>query len=297
MVRPQYVEKGATDLCHAVQCGYPDVLAQLALAVWIAALALLTIVAFVRIANAETEVTSELSRIRAERNAYRRFRKRVSQLTASRPQATEPVGSAGVVQTKPPDSRLPAVRDAYEETVMSVPHYDEDYGEPLLQHMGTEFGGEVAAAVAGGEQFTPQLKQALLQQATTNQLKREKLMRKLETEFDELSAFKSSLEEIDERRQRAVDRPTYRSSFEDLTDAWDELDDLSEECEAIIEERQSEMQTDIAVGPAGEGEHAFHRYLYSGLDATYPVISSSLDLYDRIQESKRDVVGAIARRV
>jgi hypothetical protein len=308
MVRPQYVEQGATELCHAVQCGYPDLLSQLALVVWIAALTLLTLVAFVRIANAEEEVTSELSRIRAERNAYRRFRKRVSQVDASRPQpspqidASQPQvaelsGSAGVVQTRPPDDHLSEVRDAYEETVMSVPHYEEDYGESLARHMQTEFGDEVTAAVVDGDQFSPQLKQALLQQATTNQLKREKLMRKLEEEFDDLSTFKSRLRRIDQRRERTVDEPAYRASFEELTEAWHELDELEAECEDLLAERQSEMRTEVTVGPPGEGDHAFHRYLYSGLESAYPILSVGVDVYDRVREAKRDVTNSLARRV
>jgi len=297
MVRPQYVEQGAAEFCQAVRCGYPDVFAQLSLLVWIAALMLLTIVAAVRISQAQDEVASELARVRAERNAFRRFRQAVAKLTATRPQTAEISSASGVVQAEPTDSALGRVREAYRETVMSVSHYEEDYGESLAGHLRAEFGEEIATAVVGGDQFTPQLKQALLQQSTANQVKREKLMRVLESESEELATYERRLDEIETDCREAVSRPMLQRTYEELDETWQTLEDLQAELDELLAERQSRLDRDLAVGPTGEGQHAFQRYVYSELESTYPVLSSGVRLYHRIRSTKQDVSRALARRV
>jgi hypothetical protein len=297
MVRPQYVERGATEFCQAVQCGHPDAFAQLSLLLWIAALTLLTIVACVRISQAQDEVMSELARVRAERNAFRRFRQAVAKLTATRPQTAEISSASGVVQREPSDSELDSVREAYRETVMSVSHYEEDYGESLSRHLCAEFGEEIAAAVVGGEQFTPHLKQALLQQATANQVRREKLMRVLESESEALTAYADRFDEIEADCDEAVSRPLLQQSYEDLDGAWATLDDLQTDLDDLLAERQSRLDRDLSVGPAQDGQHAFQQYVYSELGSDYPVLSSGVRLYERIRAAKRDVALALARRV
>jgi len=297
MVRPQYVEQGATEFCQAVQCGYPDLFAQLSLLVWIAALMLLTIVAAVRISQAKGEVASELARVRAERNAFRRFRQTIAKVTATRPQTAEIPSASGAIQTEPQDSALDSVRDAYRETVMSVGHYEEDYGESLTGHLRAEFGEELATAVAGGDQFTPQLKQALLRQSTANQVKREKLMRVLESESEELAAYERRLDEIEATRREAVSRPTLQQTYEELDESWQTLGDLESELDDLLADRQSRLERDLSVGPTGEGQHAFQKYVYSELESPYPVLSSGVRLYERIRSAKRDVLQALARRV
>jgi hypothetical protein len=258
---------------------------------------LLTIVAAVRISQAKGEVASELARVRAERNAFRRFRQTIAKVTATRPQTAEISSASGAIQTEPQDSALDNVRDAYRETVMSVAHYEEDYGESLAGHLRAEFGEELATAVAGGDQFTPQLKQALLRQSTANQVKREKLMRVLESESEELTAYEHRLDEIEANRREAVSRPTLQQTYEELDESWRTLGDLESELDDLLADRQSRLDRDLSIGPTGEGQHAFQKYVYSELESPYPVLSSGTRLYERIRSAKRDVLQALARRV
>lgn len=297
MVRTQIVEQGATEICAAFQCGYPELFVQVALVIWFGALLFLTIFACLSISSAQDEVSAERSRVRAERNAFRGFRRRVNQLEPTPQQASGMVTTTGIVQRGPPDPQLPRVREAYEETVMAVPHYDEDYGESLATHMTTEFGDELAAAVVGGEQFTPQVKEALLKQATANQLRREELLRALDSESEALTEVKAKFRAVERVRKGAHEGAMHHRSYEELDETWRELERLEADVEAVLDDRQESMQTGLSVGPRGEGHHAFNEYIYGSHQTSYPVLSSGIELLDRIRDTKHRVLESLARRV
>lgn len=263
----------------------------------IAALTLLT-----RIPDAITVVGQERERTAAEREAFERFARRAmalelteSQLSRGadrRPGTTLHQGPAVIDSqvANHPSAPIEEIRDTYRETVMAVPHYEEEYDESLEEHIAQEFGTEIGIAVSQSETVTPQLRDALVSASIEARDERADLLRRLDEERQSLQDASTSLEEIHEA-VRTVEESLSRRADRELADAWDRLEELEGECRTLLRERQCRIDRD-------ESDRALwlQEYLYASQEWTYPVLSDALGGIDRIQEAKRRVVGAILHR-
>ena len=70
--------------------------------------------------------------------------------------ASDGVGTAGAADW------LPALRRAFERTVLAVPHYRERYGDPANDRLAAELGADLAAALDRPTGLTPSLKTRVL---------------------------------------------------------------------------------------------------------------------------------------
>ncbi|MFC6730775.1 hypothetical protein ACFQDG_19160, partial [Natronoarchaeum mannanilyticum] len=193
--------------------------------------------------------------------------------------------------------QLRAVRRAYEETVMAVPHYDDDYGEPFEKHVRAEFGDDVAAAIDGGSGLTPPIKQALLQSAAASREERTAFLRTLSTEDDSLAAAADDLAAIERRIGRFESQRRLQQSFPELTETWEELGELEGECQSILERRQEQIQRGGSGANWRDDGHSLCAYLYEPLPVEYPALADGALLLDRIRTTRRRVADALTRRV
>jgi hypothetical protein len=272
---------------------------------WLVALVLLAFTALSYVRDARQAVESELDRTRDEAEALERFRRQVTRIDTSQP-AQSVVGAGaglGVVQSgarsggEPPDKSLRRVREAYRETVMAVPHFEEDYEETLEEHLAAEFGEEVAHSVTEGSQLSPQLRSMLVELADEGRERRRNLGRALEDEIAALDEYEDRLADVERRTGDAVERPLYQRSFPELYRAWHALEDLEEECEQVLACRQSTIQTERVVPTLDRGRESFHGYLYGELPVSYPVLSAGADVIEDIRETRREVTQALTRIV
>lgn len=97
--------------------------------------------------KAERVVDAEREEVEAEREAFAEFGERVAGIgvvsTASAD--PEPPPRTAVVET--PQRGAERVQTVFRETVISVDHYDEMYGETLEDHAAAELSGGVAAVL------------------------------------------------------------------------------------------------------------------------------------------------------
>ena len=84
-------------------------------------------------------------------------------------------------------SGLKRVRQAYEETVMSVPHYDTDYGDTYRESVVAEFGPEVGTALTDGPGFQAHLKRATIGKARSCRADREQFLEVLAIESESIA--------------------------------------------------------------------------------------------------------------
>lgn len=117
-----------------------------------------------QIPRAHDILDAELTRTTTERDALRQFRARCTQINPTTPDSTPasqsqatPSGLTGVIQSVTPFSgsgsgsharpssggTLQQVCEAYRETVIVVPHYGEEYDEPLDENLATEVGDDL----------------------------------------------------------------------------------------------------------------------------------------------------------
>jgi hypothetical protein len=175
--------------CSGVECAAADVLSSQFVSLTLVTVTLLALVALTYFHRAREECGEEQSRLQAERSALERFESQIRGLSAaSVGQSTPSRGGATLAQSNVETrSQLQAVQNAYRDTVMAVPHYQEDYGESLTEHMTAEFGEDVTTAVVEGSTLTPQVKRALVSKASESRKERAAFARTLAAESESVT--------------------------------------------------------------------------------------------------------------
>lgn len=212
------------------------------------------------LATAERMLAAERTEVTAERDAFETFAERLATIDPVKkctgPGTTRPMGTRDS-----PDDRLERVRTAFRETVMSVPHYDDVYGESLVEHVGAECGDDLAAGLRPetSVSFTPTYKRSF--RTATAQA------------ADERRVFLDTLD------REATSIGTARSELSGLLGQLDSTTVPEWYCErfvarldAVAHDRQETIRT-RHTGPLLEA-HAFCECLYQDAPWTYPVLTA-----------------------
>lgn len=291
------VDQSLNDLCHASwSCQLSSALSELWLLVVAGAFVLVLLAALSNLRAAAVAVEEEQSRTAAERSAFRSFAERVGTMS---PDEMVADGGAHVGTVSPavamaePSSSLSKVREAYRETVMSVPHYDEDYGEALAENMAIEFGKDVAASVEDGRTLSPMIQQLLVSKATAAATQRDRVISQLDREADELESARDAFTDI-ESVLDDYDPPTLHGvDYASLVDRWDRLDAMEDRCGDVLETRQNHLNERETTQPRGP---SLADYVYKSLPVDYPVLAAGAAVLERIEDARHAVTMEAARR-
>ena len=254
--------------------------------------ALILVATIAHIRSAEGLLETERARTRDERDAFRAFGTRIAALEVSE---AATVGTNGGVMPRTPatDGQLERIKDVYRDTVMAVPHFEEEYDEPLRVNMAAEFSEEIAAAVMDGEAFTPPLKQALLQQTQGACTQRERFLGQLDREVEAIHGARDTLEGIQAEARELDTAPLHRRSFDDLRTLWDRVTRLEGACADVLADRQRGIHEQA--GRRGRDEPTIQEYVYQSLPVTYPVLAAGAQLSETLGDAKRRIALAISR--
>jgi uncharacterized membrane protein YhdT/DNA repair exonuclease SbcCD ATPase subunit len=241
-------------------------------------------------------VTEERERIRAERDAFDDFIERVQALDpdqqhlASHPQQMPVLSSSNT-------DHLQQVREAYEDTVMAVPHYEEDYGDTVDESLVEEFGEEIAIAMESSQQFSPPLKRHFLQAANVARERRTNFLSILNQEEKALESARTTLTELEDQLHRQLEQPLADVSIDELLTRYDRLHEYERQCEAILQDRQHHRTTGhAAVTTPGSSNTDLQTYLYQPLSTTYPVLADGSALLETLQTTQHRVTTELAWR-
>ena len=267
----------------------------------------------IRAARAKLRV--ERRRVVDEREAFRAFRGRVSSIPdESASEANEsgpgsPVGAAGSVggavrdavgSTPRPGSRLVAVRDAYRATVMSVPHYAEEYDDTYERSVAEEFGPELAYALTRTDYFHEEYKRSLLSAVETAIQEREAFLDALESETESVERAGSRLDPIRTEIEAIGEElggdggDAAGAGFGALDACRTRLGALREDCDRIAARRQrvlADHDRRLAIG----GDLDLPGYCYQDLDVTYPALAAVGAVGDQIEGLRNRIERAMAR--
>lgn len=284
--------------CSGLECAAVSVVDSL-LVVWFGAF-LLAIGALL-IPRARSICEEECSRTHEEARAFERFANRVSELDPVQSGGSTGRTAAGptaVSVTSSPDDRgLSEIRETYRGTVMSVSHYEEEYGESLRENVSEEFEPELAAVLTEGSQLTPRVQQALVERAFDSRNRREQFLEALSEETDSLERTRDELTTVESTLREMNDRPLPERSFTDLEGTWRRLDDLEERIESTLQARQETMRT------IGGGSHRFadpwtmYAYLYRPLASDHPALADGARVLESVRTAKRRVALSLTARV
>jgi hypothetical protein len=148
-------------------------------------------------------VAADRDRTTSERKAFARFIARLSDFsvvevtsTTNQPRPTPVRTAFDQTPLSRSESQIARVYELYEETVMGVDHYAEEYGDSLTESISEEFGAETAAALRNNDQLIPQLRDRFLEASTHAQESRRALLQGLKHEHSALSSADETLSEL-----------------------------------------------------------------------------------------------------
>lgn len=245
-----------------------------------------------RIEQALTVVEREATCLSDELTAFKRFRATLVAIDPTPQPAGTATTSAGSVtaltaQQPEPDSSLRTVREAYRETVMAVPHFEDEYDDTLAANMSAEFGPELGTQIATGSRLTPQLYQALLKASAGARDERETLLPAVEQERESLQSTRDALDGC-ERRAAALGANARRTTDRDRLDSIDDqLAAIETECEAVADARQDQLHGRSVAAVSGIDGTSLVRYLYGDCPVTCPALADVVACLETIHRHRK----------
>ncbi|KYH24268.1 hypothetical protein HAPAU_37390 [Halalkalicoccus paucihalophilus] len=256
------------------------------------------------IPRAKAIVQTEQERTRAERDAFKHFGDRVSALEPPSPSSTTLPSDHEFTRSLDPHSSSPsttegidAIQQAYRDTVLSTPHYDEEYNEPLVQNMATEFGEDLTTAITTHSQLTPSLQQAVVQAATAASVRRARFSNRLNDEAATLTDAEQTLTTTGKQYEQITEQPRHHQSVEDLQKTHQQLTTCLETCEQLIEGRQTQRTDGHTAEPHTDEIVDLQEYVYYSLDVTYPVLVDATTVLEHCTTERRRVEDELVLRM
>jgi len=254
-----------------------------------------------RLQAAHQAVVEERELLYAEADAFGDFCARLDQISCERnpsgsatPTATTHETITGQTTAVNQHGDTP-IRDAYVETVMDTPHYDDEYGDSFWESLATEFGNEFATLLKQATVITPELKQQVLTAAQQAKTQRKRLISALNQEASNLQDANAELQAIAEEVNVIQSRPFYDCPINELQQLQTDLDELSTRCQDLADRRQngelepqsaSSLKTNIRVPD----------YCYDSLSVTYPVLDVVATLSSRIATTNQRLTTILNER-
>lgn len=276
-----------------IECALAGVADHLMLLLWFALLVIVALASLTFLPRAQRLCERERHRATVEYDAFDEFLARVRsfQTSGSATATSEPVGAGGLMQQQVAAQLdgLAKVRDAYRETVMAVPHFEEDYDESLIEHMSAELGEELAhAAVEGGPLVQP-IKQGLLEAARDARDRRADFIELLDEEDESLRRHQRDYEDIARRVERSVTPRCADETYNGLQRRRRRLNACAADIESTIEERQRDRTEGKTATIQMMDGADLQEYLYRPMDVTYPVLAEGTKLLSQIEVGIRRI--------
>lgn len=236
-----------------------------------------------------------------QRDAFRRFKNHVETTSATTMDGfgSDAGGPAGwtAARSSSGDDACRSVRRAFADVVQ--PHVTEsDDGDPSVHEtIAAELTEEVAVALAaegGGNQFTPQLKRAVLDHTEQRLAENTVMVRVLERERTSLDEAVDDLKAARDRLPETDDATLILADTGELLEMREELDAVESLLDDIADRRQETLQHVSATGmKAGIRHDAVVEYLSSDRAVTYPVLSVVGRLTARCRTKRETVHDAL----
>lgn len=236
-------------------------------------------------AKVRASIESERRAVTEEVEAFSTFLDRIEEVPAESP---TPAGSVREINHRPDGSGLGRVRDAYEATVMSVSHYDEDYGDTYRESVIAEFGPEIGVALTERPRFQPYLKRATIGKARSCRDDRESFLETLEVESRSATAVGGELRGVQQELREFESGSGSTAGYGTLEAEWRRLDTLAETLDRLATTRQQAIIRQRREFTAPSSAPDIPTYLYTDSGADYPLLAFCVRLRKRVRQYKSE---------
>ena len=217
--------------------------------------------------DAQTVVQREATEIDTERKAFDQLAQRVTTIETVPDLRPEP--QAHTLRVESQLQATDQLREAYRETVMNVPHYENVYGESLETNVAAELPPEVAVLFQEpADQITPDQKTRIRAAATNARTSRETLATNLADEQESLATACDELDAVITQLNEPHVPGWYTAQFEAT------LTNTIQIRQEILDDRPNRSRSD---------GHDLCHYLYADQGWTYPVLTAVARLRSAVE--------------
>lgn len=242
------------------------------------------------ISSALSHLETEYSRVATEQTAFDRFGSRIETISPDRiPSQDRRVGYEQHVATQ----TLAAVREAYTETVMNVPHYEDDYNDTYAESLTEEFGPEIAVMLTESDHFLPAVKSKLIAEIDTAIQQRETFQQLVDRERQSLRSAATEIRSVSDRLAGLSGTDFESVSFGALDAFYRQTDVLITACDEIAADRQDDLVAIQRLWRSNASIPALLDYFYQLLSVTYPVLATLGELGETIARVRGEIEAAI----
>lgn len=233
-------------------------------------------------------IDEELNLTRTERDAFERFLDRLRDLQADRWNTPEMGCSNATLATveSSPSTKFREIRRAYRETVMEVPHYDQEYGDTLRESLTAEFGGTLAGHVVDGQIFTPTIHDSLVKATKQTKDDRDEFLSRLRRERESLATIADELNDVEARIVELDKQIDGADTSTDLSQIDETLQRLEERCTSLVTHRQKRIQNRGNRTFSGFDSASLSQYLYGDMGTVTPAIADIVSCVDTIRDER-----------
>ena len=225
------------------------------------------------IESTKETVQIEQRRVTDEIKAYEQFATKLTTIsTTSLAHLTSGTFDTTVEQGVTSETRL--IQNLFEETVMSVSHYEEDYDESFMKHIAAEFTPEIALLLNETECLTKQHTSILNSYIRTAITERKELAQALEVEYESVDHIGN---QVHERAQEVLEishREFNTMDFGALEAHWHRLEQIKTICDSIAADRQETIDSPTRAVVCSNSDISMSRYLYQDLAYDYPILAT-----------------------
>lgn len=245
--------------------------------------------------DAIARVREEIAFIRDELEAFERFKQRVECVPCVSSARSGTVVSDGAVaaESTAMASSVTRLKQAYQSTVMSVPHYESEYGDTYEESVQTEFNEPVSHVLLGSVYFTPLAKSRLVSAIENAKNNRSALLDELDRERDELSMALNRFEEWEKEIRQIHDRIARWNDCR-ASEELARLERIGRECDRHSAERQQRLRQQPGSMYAALGPDGFAQYLYEDTPFTMPILADISSIGSRLDAEREHIQQQLA---
>ncbi|MFB6254434.1 MAG: hypothetical protein ABEI06_07485 [Halobacteriaceae archaeon] len=286
------VTKKGSSCGFDILCTVPDIFFHVGLVLFVLGI-FLVLTATINLRSAKSAISEERNYTITERDAFEAIANEVSALDYHSNGQTDHPQSVLLH----PDSDITArIKEIYADNVLSMDHYDEEFGESLRDNMEAELGKDITDAIFEGQQLPPTMQEAIVAQAQQTATQRDKYLQTLDEEESSLQTYEQQLQRIDSQIDRLNHTKLSTATFSDLSETWEQLKSLESKCTSLLEKRQRQIQNMAVKGNSTTQSRswALQEHLYASLPTTYPVLTAGLSMLDLIQTAESNLLRYIS---
>lgn len=185
-------------------------------------------------------------------------------------------------------SSVQDIRNAYQESVMDVPHFESEYNDTFKESVAIEFGPDIANGLMTATSVTSMLKTALYTAAKEAQSQRRRVLGAVRQERRSLIEIRKRLTEIEDAVKALEHGIAETVSSRELSDIDSQLSILEEECQKLIGTREQVIQNRVVRATPRRNSNSLHTYLYDHCEFQFPALGDIAEYVERIQHLRMD---------